>query len=87
MPFLEMAKGLKKRKLLNRLTGIQRAPSYGNNPFLQDLEKQLNKIEPHRSAYKYLFELVGALKRGCNKGDCEQGPCVSIEKQNQETKG
>ncbi|RYR42502.1 hypothetical protein Ahy_A08g038974 isoform F [Arachis hypogaea] len=43
--------------------------------------------EPHRSAYKYLFELVGALKRGCNKGDCEQGPCVSIEKQNQETKG
>ncbi|RYQ98313.1 hypothetical protein Ahy_B08g094364 isoform A [Arachis hypogaea] len=23
--------------------------------------------EPHGSAYKYLFELVGALKRGCNK--------------------
>ncbi|RYQ95391.1 uncharacterized protein [Arachis hypogaea] len=31
------------RTILNRITGIQRSASYGNNPFLEELEQKLNK--------------------------------------------
>ncbi|RYR45945.1 hypothetical protein Ahy_A07g031714 [Arachis hypogaea] len=33
----------RKRKIMSRLNGIQRAPSYGRNPWLENLEKRLSE--------------------------------------------
>ncbi|KAL4300764.1 hypothetical protein AHAS_Ahas17G0233500 [Arachis hypogaea] len=33
----------RKRKLLGRIAGIQKTQSYGRNPFLEDLERELNR--------------------------------------------
>ncbi|KAL4391859.1 hypothetical protein AHAS_Ahas03G0287200 [Arachis hypogaea] len=33
----------KKRRILNRIVGIQKVPSYGENPFLEDLEENRAK--------------------------------------------